>query len=373
MSLDATRWAWSQRIPKNAPVRPSAIKLVLLSMADRADEHNNCFPSVRRLEADTELNRKTIISALSWLKEVRLIEDTGERKGRTKQVIVYCLLGVDNRENTVFIPSETKEKGSSAPQPTVESRKSTENGPLEKPDQLQAPAPDTLEQSPIRNSTEYGTVPNKFDNSTENGTPKESQIRDTESTITKPIIEPSAKPCAGVVSSQEKLVGKSGKALNKTESVLFLELWNAYNHKKDRAKAIDAFKKLIVPMFGKDSEENRKTLAMLLASIKSAVASRANMDPNKTPLYFERWITGRRWEDEQSTGQPAQANEDEDAPLWKQKGFQSFEAFTEFNIKHSDYTTLKAIKDKSPIQEKLFQEVRDYLNNNRPVSQEAQS
>lgn len=85
MSRDATAWAWSVD-PGN-----SSMKLVLLSMADRADEQHQCYPSIERLEKDTRLNRKTIIASIGKMEQMGLIKDTGQRKGRTQKVKVYCL------------------------------------------------------------------------------------------------------------------------------------------------------------------------------------------------------------------------------------------------------------------------------------------
>lgn len=91
MSLDATRWAWLQR-----GIKPTA-KLVLLSMADRSGETHECYPSIKRLCDDTNLDRKTVIRSLKNLCDSGLIADTGNRKGVTNQVIVYRLIGVESR------------------------------------------------------------------------------------------------------------------------------------------------------------------------------------------------------------------------------------------------------------------------------------
>ena len=93
MSVDATRWAWL------APVKSSTQRLVLLSLADRAGEYHTCFPSVARITKDTKLNRKTIMKVIGELIEMGLVEDTGHKKGATKQVIVYRLLGIKTRED----------------------------------------------------------------------------------------------------------------------------------------------------------------------------------------------------------------------------------------------------------------------------------
>ncbi len=102
MSLDATVWAWKKQFTqvKGGP-SPALKKLVLLSMADRADEQHCCYPSTKRLAEDCQINKKTLFKILEELVSDGVIFDTGERKGRTKQIIVYRLIGVQGREQTV--------------------------------------------------------------------------------------------------------------------------------------------------------------------------------------------------------------------------------------------------------------------------------
>lgn len=102
MSLDATVWAWKKQFTQvKGGSSPALKKLVLLSMADRADEQHCCYPSTGRLAEDCQINKKTLFKILDELILDGVIFDTGERKGRTKQVIVYRLIGVQGREQTV--------------------------------------------------------------------------------------------------------------------------------------------------------------------------------------------------------------------------------------------------------------------------------
>jgi len=110
VSLDATIWAWKvrQKQKKGGSLKPLK-KLVLLSLADRASEDHCAYPSMARLVEDTEMDRKTVLKIIDELIEDGLIVDTGERKGRTKQVKVYQLLGVKGRETiptTVLLNTE---------------------------------------------------------------------------------------------------------------------------------------------------------------------------------------------------------------------------------------------------------------------------
>jgi hypothetical protein len=126
MSLEATKAAWKLKLK-------SSQKLVILSLADRADSNNFCFPSIVRLSKDTCLNRKTVLEA------IRILEDLGYitiEKGLGK-VNKYIL----NLENPV--PKVT-------PVPKTE--------PV--PKSVLPPVPET-----VLPSTEIGTA-----TSTENGT-----------------------------------------------------------------------------------------------------------------------------------------------------------------------------------------------------------
>ncbi len=90
MSLDATRWAWQQA------VRPTQ-KLVLLALADRADEEHKCYPSEARMRADTGLDKKTIMRSISALEEAGKL--SVER--RTGAVNIYRLIGVSDRQKPI--------------------------------------------------------------------------------------------------------------------------------------------------------------------------------------------------------------------------------------------------------------------------------
>ncbi|WGS85010.1 helix-turn-helix domain-containing protein [Methylomonas sp. UP202] len=81
MSIAATRWAWSQAL------KPAA-KLVLLCLADRANEDAECWPSIPRLVADVGADRKTVLAAIKWLESNALIRVARAPGGGNR----YCLL-----------------------------------------------------------------------------------------------------------------------------------------------------------------------------------------------------------------------------------------------------------------------------------------
>lgn len=91
MSLDASQWAWKvQGISATQ-------KLILLSLADRANEQHECWPSMVRLQRDTCIsNKQTIRNAIIAMEEMGILV-TMRTDGQSNR---YRLLGVENRDGT---------------------------------------------------------------------------------------------------------------------------------------------------------------------------------------------------------------------------------------------------------------------------------
>ena len=79
MSRHATDWAWE------TDPGSSSLKLILLSMADRADEYNLCYPSIERLVKDTCLNKKTVQAGLISLMKMGLFQIPERERERQKE------------------------------------------------------------------------------------------------------------------------------------------------------------------------------------------------------------------------------------------------------------------------------------------------
>lgn len=92
MSVEATLATW--RLPKSKVT--STEKLFLLACANRAGEAHECWPSVKRISADTGLERKTILKARQSVIDKKLLEYSGEFKGRSGQIPVMRLTYVDD-------------------------------------------------------------------------------------------------------------------------------------------------------------------------------------------------------------------------------------------------------------------------------------
>ena len=146
MSVQAMTWAFRQKMK-------SSIKFVLITLCDYADAENRLWPSISDLVEKTCMDRKTIMAAIDTLEKNGYLIDTGERRGRTKQVKVY------------FVDTN-----------------STGNG--------------TVKECQKRNSTENGTVPD-FPSKSTVFPAKEYQIspervpKTVHGTINEPLKEPS--------------------------------------------------------------------------------------------------------------------------------------------------------------------------------------
>lgn len=93
MSNEAITWSLRVQVPKGH----SSAKHVLFVMANQANGDPArgvpvlSWASIAYIVDATSQDRKTVISNIAKLREWGLIEDTGQRVGRTKQVIVYAL------------------------------------------------------------------------------------------------------------------------------------------------------------------------------------------------------------------------------------------------------------------------------------------
>ncbi|QBY41933.1 helix-turn-helix domain-containing protein [Arsenophonus nasoniae] len=137
MSRIATNWVWKINLKASQ-------KLLLLALADRADEHHCCYPSIQRLSNDTGLDRKTICRQINKMIAEGLIIDTGERKGVTKQVKVLRLnielehtqkrnsteIGNDPKNGTLKDPKNGTQNLSV--EPNIESKDLNTQNPIEK-------------------------------------------------------------------------------------------------------------------------------------------------------------------------------------------------------------------------------------------------
>lgn len=123
MSFDALAWASKQQPGK------MAAKMVLLCLANYANEDGEAYPSTAAIAEFGDMNHKTATSALDRLEELGLISDTGSRRGKSGQIKVYRLhLGASAhdeswRPGSFKAPENTPPKKGGFPKPPKNSAK----------------------------------------------------------------------------------------------------------------------------------------------------------------------------------------------------------------------------------------------------------
>lgn len=124
MSRIANDWVWKQNI------KPATHKLILLAMADRADEYHCCYPSIARLERDTGLDRKTIQKGISNMIACGLLSDTGKRVGTTNKVRVLRMnIGEEQSPKRDDLQADNHPKNGNVPKNGNNPKNGTLNDP----------------------------------------------------------------------------------------------------------------------------------------------------------------------------------------------------------------------------------------------------
>lgn len=131
MSVEAISWALKQY------VKPSSTKFVLVAIANCADGKDAiAWPSIAYLSEATGQDRKTVLAAIARLISMGYLRDTGERRGQTKQVVVYQLTEpsstvseIEEKRNSTESGTVPKAGDNSTVFPAKESRFSSETVP----------------------------------------------------------------------------------------------------------------------------------------------------------------------------------------------------------------------------------------------------
>lgn len=105
MSVKASNWAW------DIPLKPTA-KLVLLRLADFANEHGGCFASYDRLTSDVNVSKNTIIKALKDLEDAGYLTKTKNLRDNGGFSANSFVLNMFTQD--VVPPSAETEQGGSA-------------------------------------------------------------------------------------------------------------------------------------------------------------------------------------------------------------------------------------------------------------------
>ena len=117
MSIRAINWAWEQDV-KPVP------KLVLVKLADHANDDGRCWPSVRTIKKQTGLSRDSVLRATRYLESKGLLTVIHRTDGRLSRSNVYRLhYRVERLEERAQSSANVMQRSSSAVRPlSTESR-----------------------------------------------------------------------------------------------------------------------------------------------------------------------------------------------------------------------------------------------------------
>lgn len=141
MSFEAVNWAVKLKDERLT----SSKKFLLVIMGNYCNENGYSYPSAKRLEDDTCMDRKTILKALTELEKEGFITDTGKRCGVTKQVRVYTLNVNGPKNGTIPIfprndPNFPEERSQNwDTEPSVEPSRNHQRGDSNESPPLKAP------------------------------------------------------------------------------------------------------------------------------------------------------------------------------------------------------------------------------------------
>jgi len=77
---------WACQLPDSiTSKRKSTVKIVLLKIADHANDNGKAWPSMAKIAHDTELSERSVVRAINELKQANLIAVKTHRSGMTKK------------------------------------------------------------------------------------------------------------------------------------------------------------------------------------------------------------------------------------------------------------------------------------------------
>lgn len=111
MSNQALTWAFDARVGN------THAKLVLIVIANRAGFYNECWPLIETIAYETELSRRTVFRALSYLTEKCFIikSQRRSREGRQSSSMYICNMPEcqsDTLEKSARVPNRTRQSAS---------------------------------------------------------------------------------------------------------------------------------------------------------------------------------------------------------------------------------------------------------------------
>ncbi len=253
MSISASTWAWRQQ------VLPTA-KLVLLCLADHADDKGRCWPSLARICDKTGLSKSTVSESLMNLEKQGALSRKRSRGGAIHPTTYLLNCSTAGQMDAYQLSAER----------TVRETNCSPAGP-----ELSGSRTSTVRQ-PDMNHQRTASEP--------------STISASGDAVGDEVI----KNTVAVRKSGEGYRTKKGKILTGEQLLWFEEFWTIFDFRKGRAEAADAWLDLKV---------TPDALPKILEGARREASTRTRPgERGPSPKWPQGWLSGRRWEDEPSPG-----------------------------------------------------------------------
>ncbi|RLW53906.1 MAG: hypothetical protein B6D76_09440 [gamma proteobacterium symbiont of Stewartia floridana] len=236
------RLEWLSGLNDMQGVTPAMIK-VAVALAFRFNSVTGQLnPSIGRLAMDTGLETRSVNRAISRLERIGVIKVKRSHGGAAKYTNQYCLIPLTQQsaltlESPLTVESDTPDRGVTSPL----TEESPEQG---------------IEQGNNMISASADAVPSN----------------------------------EGV---EEPYITKRKRKLNGNQLNWFLQFWSAFDFKKGKTAAADAWI---------DAGVTEELLPIIIAAAKREAQTRTKPgEKGKAPKWGQGWLTERRWEDEAYT------------------------------------------------------------------------
>lgn len=153
MSIRIMNAVWHSQLPESVSKnKRSTVKIVLLKLADNANDNGKCWPSMARIAHETELSERSVVRAIDCLKKENIIIARTHRKDGVKHNTYFINIPLIDEMKCEFEAKSTLDNDNPFMTPTDSLSNPTDNL-SKKDDQMAVKPPLTIKEPSQDNLT----------------------------------------------------------------------------------------------------------------------------------------------------------------------------------------------------------------------------